>query len=436
MKILVHMNYEEMLKAQEGVAQQQATLPLGVFYRKQIDKKYRHVVELKHWLADNLVFCESLRRDQQLALDLKNPRQLRYELREDSGGIYELELQPGSYQTLEQLLQTDPAVVTEKNFIDDTLSGLMDMLDTLHEQGVFQLCLSPGTIFVRKGDKSPMLLCHGSSFLGVKDQARLYEGFEADVAPEVLAGERPDERSDVYALARLVEKLYDNGQMPYEYKVAVKRATNEDPDKRFSTIQEMRSAITRRRNTKRSAMMMVAALLVTAVAVWAFFDLIPESSNVEFIDGNGITTKADPFSEEFDDPLVNDQDEYIDPEIAMYLDSIGLDEMTDEEFHALADSVKQYTKVEEIFRRRFTKQADGKIGALYNQSNLGSTESNFISHSQQVIDELMDYAKQLGEQSGLPEEQAVSLAGQIISHLQAENQENITRYGSMTDSKE
>lgn len=428
------MNYEEMLNAQEGVAQQQATLPLGVFYRKQIDKKYRHVVELKPWLADSLVFCDSLRRDQQLALSLKNPHQLRYELHEDSGGIYELEFQPGNYQTLAQLLSNNPAVVAEKNFIDETLAQLMDLTELLHEQGVYHLCYAPQTVFVRKGDNSPLLLCHGSTFLGVKDQRRFYEGFEADVAPEVLAGEQPDERSDVFALARLIEKLFESGQMPYEYKTVVKRATDEDPEKRFSSIHEMRTAITRRRSTRRSGIMLVAALLVAAVAVWAFFDLIPESSNVEFIDGNGITTKADPFSEDFDDPLVNDQDEYLDPEIAMYLDSIGLDEMTDEEFHALADSVKQYTKVEEIFRRRFTKQADGKISALYNQSNLGSTESNFISHSQEVIDELMDYAKQLGKEAGLSEDQAISLASQIISHLQTENQKNITRYGSMTDS--
>ena len=430
------MNYEEMLNAQDGVAQHQESLPLGVFYRKQIGNKFRHVVDLKAWLTDSLVFCDGLRRDQQLALSLKSARQLRYELHEDSGGIYELELQPGNYQTLAQLLDANPAVVAQKGFIEQTLSGLMDLTEELHNQGVYHLCYAPQTVFVRKGDNAPLLLCHGSSFLALKDQAHLYEGFEQAVAPEVLAGEQPDERSDIFALGRLVEQLFASAQLPFEYKAVVKKATDEDPDRRFSSIHEMREAISRRRSVRRSAIVTGAALLLTALAVWLFFDLVPESSNVEFVDGNGINQKADPFSEDYDDPLVNDQDEYLDPEIALYLDSIGLDEMTDEEFHALADSVKQYTKVEEIFRRRFIQQAGSKLGALYSQSNLGSTESNFIARSQQVVDELMDYARKLGDEAGLPQDQAMSQASQIITRLQAEKQQSVTRYGSMTDSKD
>ena len=217
------MNYEEMLNAQEGVAQQQATLPLGIFYRKQIDKKYRHVVELKPWLADSPVFCDSLRRDQQLALSLKNPHQLRYELHEDSGGIYELEFQPGNYQTLAQLLSTNPAVVAEKNFIDETLAQLMDLTEQLHEQGVYHLCYAPQTVFVRKGDDSPLLLCHGSTLLGVKDQSRFYEGFEADVAPEVLAGEQPTVEKFAYQLAfnviPQIDVFTDNGYTKEEMKM-------------------------------------------------------------------------------------------------------------------------------------------------------------------------------------------------------------------------
>ena len=428
------MNYEEMLNAQEGVAQHQEQLPLGTFYRKQIDRKYRNVVELKHELADSLVFCQGLRSDQQVAAELDDSHQLRYDLKEDSGGIYELELQQGSYQTLAQLLNSDPAILASKGFIDQTVADLMELTQKLHERGIFQLCYAPQMVFMRKSDNAPMLLCHGSSFLEMKDQAALYAGYEDMVAPELLDGGQVDERSDVYALGRFIEALYDKGEMPYEYKAVVKKATEADPSKRFSTVHEMQKALASKRGMKRSFFMGIGAFAVVALLVFLYFDMTPETSNVEFVDGNGLVTKTDPFSETYDDPLVNDQEEYLDPEIAMYMDSIGLEEMSEEEFKALADSVKQYTKVEEIFRRRFEQKANSKLSGLYSSGNLGSSESNFVAHSQSVMQELMDYAAQLGEQTGIPQEQASSMATQIISRTQAQLQQGVTRFGSMTKS--
>ena len=429
------MNYEEMLRAQENSGGIREAMPLGDFCRKQIDRKYKNVVELKPELTDSLVFAESLRRDQQTCLQVKDAHQLCYEMHEDSGGIYELELQSGNYQPLSQLLNENPAVVAERGFMDRFVESLMALTEKLHEMGVYHLCYAPQTILMRKSDNSPMLLCHGSSFLGLKDQQRFYAGFESTLAPEVLAGETVDGRSDIYGLGRLIEQLCVSGKLSYEYKGVVKKATAEDPDKRYSTIAEMRQALGKRRGMKRSLWLGLAATAVVALGVFLFFDLMPEASNVEFVDDNGLVQKTDPFSEEFDEPFVDDQDEYLDPEIKMYMDSIGMDEMTDDEFHALADSVQQYTRVEEIFRRRFEQQASSKLNKLYGNGNLGSSESDFIAHSNTTMQELIDYAKELSEQTGLPAEQANSLASQIISRMQAQMQSGVQRYGSMTGGK-
>ena len=334
------MNYEEMLKAQEGNGGNREEMLLGFFQRKQIDRKYKNVVVLKPELTDSLVFCEGLRRDQKLCMEVKDAHQLCYELREDSGGVYELELQSGNYQTLAQLLNENPAVVAVRDFIDQMTNALMELTEKLHEKGVYHLCYDPKNILIRKADNSPMLLCHGSSFLGMKNQKGFYAGYEDVVAPEVLADGEIDGRSDIYGIGRLIEKICNSGSLSYEYKGVVKKATAEDPQKRFSTIAEMRQALSKRRNLKRSLWLSLAAAVVAAVAVFLFFDLMPEASNVEFVDDNGLVTKGDPFSEEFDEPFEDDQPEYLDPEIELYMDSIGMDEMTDDEFHALADSVK------------------------------------------------------------------------------------------------
>jgi len=429
------MNYEEMLRAQENAGGVREAMPLGQFCRKQVERKYKNVVELKPELTDSLVFAECLRRDQQACLAVKEAHQLCYELHEDSGGIYELELQSGNYQPLSMMLNENPAVVAERGFMDKLVEGLMDVLEKLHEAGVYHLCFAPQTVLMRKSDNSPMLLCHGSSFLSMKDQEKLYAGFEETLAPEVLEGGTVDGRSDIYGLGRLLELLNVSGKLSYEYKGVVKKATAEEPDKRYSSIAEMRQALNKRRGMRRTLLLTVAASLVVALGVFLFFDLMPEASSVEFVDDNGLVQKADPFSEEFDEPFVDDQEEYMDPEIEMYMDSIGMEEMTDEEFHALADSVQQYARVEEIFRRRFEQQASSKLNKLYSGGNLGSSESDFIAHSQTVMQELMDYASQLSQQTGLPADQANSLASQIISRMQAQMQSGVQRYGSMTGGK-
>ena len=425
------MNYDEMLKSSSSMAQHREQLPLGFFCRKQIEGKYRNALQLKPEWTDSLTATEGLRRDRQFAFDHRSRHQLKYEFYEDSSGIVELDFEPGNYQSLAHLLADEPATLARKDFIKNILNGLFDATEELHQAGILHLCFAPSTVFLRKGDDTPLLLCHGSSLLGVKDQHALYQGFETMVAPEVLDGStKPDERSDVYALGRFIEQLFLNSNLPYEYKAVVKRATDDDPAQRYDSVAAMRKAIDARKTSRKSLLAILGAAVVAGLLVWLFFDLMPETSNVEFIDDNGVVQKEDPYQQVFDDPFVNDQEEYIDPEIALYLDSIGMDEMTDEEFKALSDSVKTATQLEDIFRRRFTQQAEAKLTELYSRQNLGSSETDFISHSGKVFDELMAYAAQLARESGMQEGQASSLASQIISHIQAQKQEELNRLGN------
>ena len=428
------MNYEEMLSAQEGVATHREPLHLGAFYRKQVDRKYRFVVELRPELADSLVFCEGLRRDQQTAKDISDSHQLHYELHEDSGGIYELELQTGSYQTLAQLLDSQPAIVAQKGFVSNSINTLMDLTEQLHERGIYHLCYSLSNIFVRKGENVPLLLCHGSSFLGMKEQSLLYKGCEQDVAPEVLAEGKADERSDVFALGRFIEHLLESGEQGYEYKGVVKKATADDPDHRYATVHEMRAAISSKRNTKRSLWMAMAACAVVAVLVGVFFSLIQEPSTVEFIDGNGVKAKADPFSEVYEDEYIDDQEPYTDPEIAVYMDSI--EPMTEEEVRQLSDSIRVNEQLNAIFRRRFEQKAQSQLAPLYGTDANGITENDYISKSGKVMQDLYDYANTLSQETGISLDDANSMATQIISHIQAELQENVNRNATMTKPQE
>lgn len=426
------MNYEDMLKNRDGAAVHKEQMFLGTFYRKQLDKKLHNIVELRPELADSLVISDGLRRDQQASFDFTDKHQLHYELHQDSGGIYELEIEQGNLVTLAQLLDSNPAVVTEKGFIDRIVGDLMTVTEKLNEQGIYQLCFDPRCIFLRKGDSAPLLLCHGSSFLAYKNQALLYSGFEQSVAPEVLAGGHADVRSDVFALGKLVEKLFESGGMTYEYKRMVSRATADIPEQRFQSIAEMRSSLTKTKGMKRTLITFLAAVAMVAILLFIYFDLVPESANIEFIDENGLRPSKDPFNEIYEDTSTYDATEYLDPDVAAYLDSVPANELSDAEW----DSVVHITNVEKIFNERFSRMAEQKLGRIYSAEQMGGSQSDFIANSQAAISELMEYARTEGRDCGLTPDQASTLADQIIGRIQAQKQGGITRFGSMTKSSD
>lgn len=421
------MNYEEMLKAQESSAAQGEQTPLGSLFRKQDDRKFRCMLELRADLSDSLVFCESLRRDQKLTIGINDPHQMHYELHEDSGGIYELELEMGSYQTLSQLLNANPAVVAQKGFKFQTVDALMTFVEQLHGQGVYHLCFAPSTVFMRKSDNAPMLMCHGSSFLKMKDASLLYKGFESYVAPEVLAGGEIDQRSDIYALGRFVEYLLGSTDMPMEYKKIVKKATAEDPSARYSTVSEMREALSRHHGTKRAVLTLLTVLVIVGLLVWAYFDLVPEADTIEFVDNNGLVTKPDPFSVEYEYEEDNSglDNDFNDPTVAYFLDSLDMAELDDEDDEMPLDSAQASQRAEAVFIKRFTRQAQTMLSNLYSTEQIGGSEAQFVTKSHDVIEELIDYAKELGEQAGLPADVASAQALRIISRLQAQLMEKV-----------
>ncbi len=393
------MNYEELLESRNGAAMAKQPLPFGWMHKKLLEGKYVNVVDLRDDLKDSLVFTDALVTEAEQNKTLTDSRQIHFTTLNDSAGLYGVAVE-GHFRTYAQLLAEQPAIVAQKNFINNTIKGLLQLTAFLHEKGIYHVCYAPNNVFSRKGDNEVMLLFHGSAYKAMNDQHELYGDSAAFVAPEVLEEGTIDERSDIYSIGKFMEVLYQQSEVPLELKSVIKKATAADPEKRFGSADEMLKTINNRQNTRSSLVMGIAALLIVAVCFGLYFSLVPERENIEFVK---------PVSEEETDDLL---DEGFDPltEMGMVGDTTAgsIDQKRMREYEA---------KAEQIFRKNFTREAERVLSKIYNDDGMRATEKNFLAGSHSTMEELVKAQAKLGAQAGLNDARSQLLATQIIDQV-------------------
>ena len=400
------MNFEELLNVQEGQKPHRESTPLGSYYRRQVDGKYRYVIDLRPELTDSIVFSEALKQEQQWAVRQRGKNQLHYNLHQDSGGLlYEVELEQGHFLTLRSLLEQNPAAVAGKDFVDNIVMPLIEYGSTLNEAGVLHLCFAPNNVFVRKSDNHPFLLTHGSFYKAMSDQRELFAGAEDYVAPEVLAGQEATDCSDVYSMGKLIAFLHEQGDMSFEYKQVVKKATAEDPAKRYKSLDEMRKAIIQMRSMRRSALLMAASLIISLLAVYFYVTSLPETTNVEFVE---------PAQQQTNDLFTSDE---LDEDTVFLADTVDL---SDDEM---------MKKAEMIYRKRYQKAADKILSRVYNSKHMGSSEKSFMANSQSMAEELLKVQQELAGEAGLPDGLAGRIGHEIVEQLTQQKQKGLSRNG-------
>ena len=394
------MNFEEMLAAKNEGKLNKTSLPIGEYYRVQIDGKFRSVINIRPDLDSSIAFSGALKTECERNKTLANKHQLHYTpVVNEKGEIEQLEVEQGVFLSMEQLLNENPAVVAEKGFIDNTLQALVDITTYLHGQGIQHVCYSPKTVMVRKGDRAIMLATHGSFYLSMNDQRGFYGDDAVFVAPEVLEHGSVDERCDVYSIGKFMEAIFEHAGMSVEYRKALKKATSEKPEDRYASPQALLKAVQARRQFIRSALMFLAAAIAALVILEVYLELVPEPTQVEFVK---------PAPRQATDDLLDDG---FQPED---LGVVSADSLTeeDEEAHRVYQA-----KAEEIFRKNYEKEADRILSKIYNKDYMNSTEKAFAAESQSTIEELMKVQQKMGQEASLTPERAQLIASEIIDRV-------------------
>jgi serine/threonine protein kinase len=393
------MNYEELLEARNDVRNKKYWLPIGDYYRQQTDGKWRGTVDVRKELHESITFSKALEEEAEKNKTLATRHQLHFDVVKEDGVISQLTLEPGNYMTVEQLLIDNPAVVAQKDFYGDVFKALVDTTTYLHQQGIYHVCFSPKTVFVRKGDNAIMLLSHGSFYFGLKDQRAFYGKCADFVAPEVLDRGTIDERCDVYSIAKFMTAICDTSDIPLEYRQAYKKAASESPEDRYASPQAMMAAIRSRHNTFNTLRALIIAGIIAAICVGIFFEMVPETEQVEFVK---------PAPRQATDDLLDDGFSPDELGVASDGDSLVPD----------ADMERAYqAKAEEIFRKRYEKEADRVLSKIYNKNYMNNSEKKFMTESENTVNELMRLQNELGAEAGLTPERSQLVASSIIERI-------------------
>ncbi len=407
------MNFEEMLEQREVKKTSKIRMPYGYFYKRLIDGKYSNFVQFHDELTEDIFFGHCVKAESDAVASIDHKTQLHFSTNGEDDGVFAIAVEVGNYQTLEQLLNDNPAIVARNEFMSATLKTLFDFTAFLNSKGIYHVCFAPSNILMRKTDNAVRLLCHGSFYKKV-DVDLLYEGVEDYIAPEVFDRGEIDARTDVYSLGKLISYLYNSAGMPFELKPVIKKATDADPDKRYASVEDFEAAINRAQTLKRTGLLGAAALAIALTIVGLFFYTLPSPDDMEYVK---------PIEEPVPDEMIEeDMDALLG--IGADTDSATIAQIVKQQQH-MKDSLglsegkmREYkSKAEEIFRKQFTKAAEQIISKVYNKDQMNGSEKDFTLKAQKMTEELVAKKDEIKKSTAISADRAEAIADKIIEQL-------------------
>ena len=407
------MNFEEMLEQREVKKTSKIRMPYGYFYKRLIDGKYSNFVQFHDELTEDIFFGHCVKAESDAVASIDHKTQLHFSTNDEDDGVFAIAVEVGNYQTLEQLLNDNPAIVARNEFMSATLKTLFDFTAFLNSKGIYHVCFAPSNILMRKTDNAVRLLCHGSFYKKV-DVDLLYEGVEDYIAPEVFDRGEIDARTDVYSLGKLISYLYNSAGMPFELKPVIKKATDADPDKRYASVEDFEAAINRAQTLKRTGLLGAAALAIALTIVGLFFYTLPSPDDMEYVK---------PIEEPVPDEMIEeDMDALLG--IGADTDSATIAQIVKQQQH-MKDSLglsegkmREYkSKAEEIFRKQFTKAAEQIISKVYNKDQMNGSEKDFTLKAQKMTEELVAKKDEIKKSTAIGSDRAEAIADKIIEQL-------------------
>ena len=227
-------------------------------FRVKLYGKLHFLKRLKVEHVGDIRYQEALRKEFETGYRLEHPNLVRY-LSLDNNSIL-MEYVDG--ETLSQRLASHPDYFKNRKNTDKFVRQLLDVLGYLHSHQVLHLDLKPDNILLTHINDDVKLIdlgcCYTDTFTDTTGWTESY------AAPEQLAGNKTDVRTDIYALGKILELLPSH----HIYNKVIARCTAENPSDRYQSITEVARTIASSTRSRHILYALIALLFVVAVVVF------------------------------------------------------------------------------------------------------------------------------------------------------------------------
>ena len=238
-------------------------------YKVRIDGKQYFMKQLRPELQNELRNRTLFYKEYEIGSSISNNHIVKYEkICEDKNGLYILmEYIYGS--TIEEILNTNTSYFVNEQNLWKFLLQLLNGIKSFHQRGIAYLDFSPNNIMLTQVGNNVKIVDLGFCFNSSYGHTA---GTTAQFAPpEVENINEIDERSDIYAIGRLMQYIQEKSKAKYSkhFNNITARCLNEKKMKRLASTDEMMRAI-RQRNQRRNRLLSLIPITLICIILAIF----------------------------------------------------------------------------------------------------------------------------------------------------------------------
>ena len=158
------------------------------------------------------------------------------------------------------------------------LIDLCDALIYMHQRGVYHCNLRPENILVTNEGHAKVIDIGLPETEYKTDHELLIKENEV-IAPELIKGEEPDPRSDVYSLGKIIEFIIERN-MIRQFKSVATHCTQFSREQRFDSVAEVKSLLTKGYSVAK-LIIVILVLLALGAAAYVYVPKFIEKSKIE-----------------------------------------------------------------------------------------------------------------------------------------------------------
>lgn len=237
-------------------------------YRVRRDGRLYLLKRLKPEFAGDPRFIVALQKEYHVGSTLLHPTLVRYM----EAGHASLLMEYVNGRTLTQLLQEEPAYFMQPGRAERFLTQLLEGVGHMHQHHVLHLDLKPDNVMITQLGHDVRIIDLGFCYTDYYDNTRGYT--RAFAAPEQIRGGELTERTDLYAVGRLLEWVNrQSGRTVFPTRI-IRRCTAECAADRYADTEALLAAYRecartpRRRYWVAGAIVAVCVAMVIGVTMW------------------------------------------------------------------------------------------------------------------------------------------------------------------------